>query len=104
MRSTSSGPPGKGVAGLQEAGIIGVQPWAWVPRIEVLGLFPTMQTVLAQAIAVAILVIGFWWNGRGNAEGSEANSDTGSQVDRSAAMAVMLQLMKRKQERAAASS
>lgn len=63
---------GKGVAGLQEAGIIGVQPWAWVPRIEVLGLFPTMQTVLAQAIAVAILVIGFWWNGRGNAEGSEA--------------------------------
>lgn len=55
---------GKGVAGLQEAGIIGVQPWAWVPRIEVLGLFPTLQTVLAQAVALAILVIGFWWNGR----------------------------------------
>jgi len=55
---------GKGVAGLQEAGIIGVHPWTWVPRIEVLGLFPSMETVSAQAIALLILVMGFWWNGR----------------------------------------
>jgi high-affinity iron transporter len=65
---------GKGVAGLQEAGIIGVQPWAWVPRIEVLGLFPTLQTVLAQAVALAILVIGFWWNGRDRAGVADAGT------------------------------
>lgn len=55
---------GKGIAGLQEAGILGVRPLASVPRIEILGLFPTTQTVLAQLAAVIILVAGFWFSGR----------------------------------------
>ncbi|SMD09257.1 high-affinity iron transporter [Novosphingobium sp. B1] len=53
---------GKGIAGLQEAGILGVVPLPGVPRIQMLGLFPTTETVLAQLIAVAILVAGFWLN------------------------------------------
>lgn len=53
---------GKGVAGLQEAGILGVMPLPGVPRIQILGLFPTTETVLAQLIAMAILVAGFWLN------------------------------------------
>jgi high-affinity iron transporter len=55
---------GKGVAGLQEAGILGVMPLANVPRIEILGLFPTTQTVLAQIAAIVVLVAGFWSSGR----------------------------------------
>ncbi|APR54629.1 iron permease [Sphingomonas koreensis] len=55
---------GKGVAGLQEAGILGVMPLANVPRIEILGLFPTTQTVLAQIAAIGVLVAGFWYSGR----------------------------------------
>jgi high-affinity iron transporter len=39
---------GKGVAGLQEAGLLDVRPLAAVPRIEVLGLFPTWEGLLAQ--------------------------------------------------------
>lgn len=53
---------GKGVAGLQEAGILGVVPLPGVPRIQMLGLFPTTETVLAQLAALAILVAGFWLN------------------------------------------
>lgn len=55
---------GKGVAGLQEAGLFGITPLAGMPRLEVLGLFPTLQTVLAQLVAVAILVLGFLFNRR----------------------------------------
>lgn len=55
---------GKGVAGLQEAGILGVVPLPGVPRIQMLGLFPTTETVLAQLAALAILVAGFWLNRR----------------------------------------
>jgi len=41
---------GKGVAALQEAGIIDIAPLASVPRISMLGLFPTFQSVLAQLL------------------------------------------------------
>ena len=54
---------GKGVAALQEAGLVGVSAID-VPRIEVLGLFPTLQAVLAQVLTLAILVAGFTWNRR----------------------------------------
>lgn len=56
---------GKGIAGLQEAGILGVIPLTGVPRIQMLGLFPTTETILAQFVVLAILMVGFWFNGRG---------------------------------------
>lgn len=50
---------GKGFAALQEAGIIGMNLISdWV-RFEPLGVFPTMQTVGAQAFTV-VLVLGLW--------------------------------------------
>ncbi len=55
---------GKGVAALQEAGMLGIQPVPALPRISMLGLFPTLQTVLVQLLALAILVAGFAWNRR----------------------------------------
>lgn len=55
---------GKGIAGLQEAGILGVAPLSGVPRIQMLGLFPTTETVLAQLAALAVLGVGFWLNTR----------------------------------------
>lgn len=56
---------GKGIAGLQEAGILGVVPLSGIPRIQMLGLFPTTETVVAQLVAMAILVAGFWLNRKG---------------------------------------
>ena len=55
---------GKGVAALQEAGIVGIVPLAGVPRLSVMGVFPTVQSVSAQLAAVAALALGFLWNRR----------------------------------------
>jgi high-affinity iron transporter len=56
---------GKGVAALQEAGLVGVLPVRWAPRIAMLGLYPTVQGMVAQAVTLAILLIGFGRNRRG---------------------------------------
>jgi high-affinity iron transporter len=55
---------GKGVAALQEAGLIGVAPLSHVPRITILGLFPSVEVVAAQLAVVVALVLGFTWNRR----------------------------------------
>ena len=44
---------GKGVAALQEAGMIGVTPLAGVPRVPILGLYPTLEALVAQAATLA---------------------------------------------------
>lgn len=55
---------GKGIAAIQEAGLLGVTPLSWVPEIEAVGLFPSAQVILAQVIVVIALVAGFWINRR----------------------------------------
>ncbi len=50
---------GKGVGALQEAGIIGITSLDAVPRIAMLGLFPTVEAVGAQLLMLAAIVIGF---------------------------------------------
>jgi high-affinity iron transporter len=52
---------GKGVSALQEAGIIDIAPLAHMPRIPVLGLFPTWQSIGAQFLTIAVIV-GGWYN------------------------------------------
>ena len=55
---------GKGVAALQEAGLIGVTP-VDVPRISMLGLFPTLAGASPPSSpTLAILLAGFAWNRR----------------------------------------
>lgn len=63
---------GKGVAALQEAGIVDIAPLANVPRIAILGIFPSVQVVVAQLLALAVIAIGFWLNGRHSRELSAA--------------------------------
>jgi high-affinity iron transporter len=55
---------GKGMAALQEAGLVGVHPLAALPRISMLGLFPTLQTVFVQVLTAVALMLGFAWNRR----------------------------------------
>jgi high-affinity iron transporter len=50
---------GKGIGALQEAGLIGVTPVAGVPRITVLGLFPTAEAIAAQVLTAAAVLVGF---------------------------------------------
>lgn len=63
---------GKGVAALQEAGWIDVHPVAWSPRIEILGLYPTLEGVLVQLLTVLVLVVGFLRASRSGAKAAAA--------------------------------
>ena len=54
---------GKGVAALQEAGVIGADP-VNVPALSWLGVFPTWQTLGAQALVLALVIAGFAFTGR----------------------------------------
>ncbi len=61
---------GKGIAALQEAGWVAVSVLQ-LPRIELLGIYPTIQSLLAQACVLCLLILGFAWNlrrGRGMAK------------------------------------
>ena len=53
---------GKGMAGLQEAGWIGATP-IMAPRIDLLGVYPSAETVIAQVIVLVIAIVGFVMNG-----------------------------------------
>jgi high-affinity iron transporter len=50
---------GKGVAALQEAGMFGVTPLEGFPRSEILGIYPTLETVAAQLVMALLLAVGF---------------------------------------------
>lgn len=63
---------GKGVAALQEAGLIGVTAVPGAPRIEILGLYATLQTLGAQLVVLAILAAGFLYNRRAAAQTAKA--------------------------------
>jgi high-affinity iron transporter len=53
---------GKGVAALQEAGLVSIHPVAALPRISLLGLFPTLQGIAAQVATLIALLLCFAWN------------------------------------------
>lgn len=55
---------GKGVAALQEAGIIDIAPLAGGLRITMLGIFPTWQSVAAQLAMLVAVAAGFILNRR----------------------------------------
>jgi len=55
---------GKGVAGLQEAGLLPVHPLADLPRVEILGVFPTVEGLIAQLLTATVIAVSFWQAGR----------------------------------------
>lgn len=61
---------GKGVAALQEAGLIGINPLSGVPRITMLGIFPTAQSLGIQIAMIVAIVVGFALNQRRTGTGS----------------------------------
>lgn len=54
---------GKGIAGLQEAGWLGASSFNG-PRIDLLGIHPSWQGVIAQLLMAALVTAGFLWNVR----------------------------------------
>lgn len=52
---------GKGIKELQEAGIVGATPLDYIPHIDILGLYPTLETSLPQALLLAAFVFALVW-------------------------------------------
>ncbi|MEW6144842.1 MAG: cytochrome c/FTR1 family iron permease [Thermodesulfobacteriota bacterium] len=52
---------GKGINELQEAGIVGATPAGFIPHIDILGLYPTLETALPQALLLAAFVFALVW-------------------------------------------
>ncbi len=52
---------GKAVAELQEGGLIGTTSVSWAPRIPALGIYPTVESLLAQAALVMFAVVAILW-------------------------------------------
>jgi high-affinity iron transporter len=50
---------GKGFAALQESGLIGVTVLDGFPRSPILGIYPTLESMLAQAATIVLLALGF---------------------------------------------
>ena len=55
---------GKGVGALQEAGIVPITFLPGVPRITLIGLFPTAEAIGAQILTLAVVLYGFRANRR----------------------------------------
>jgi high-affinity iron transporter len=53
---------GKAASALQEAGYLPVNPLPGFPRVELLGLYPTREGVIAQVVMAVLLIAGFLWN------------------------------------------
>jgi high-affinity iron transporter len=53
---------GKGIAELQEGGLIGTTIVSWAPRVPALGIYPTAESLAAQALLLALAVIALVWN------------------------------------------
>jgi high-affinity iron transporter len=52
---------GKGVAALQEAGMLNVTPVS-APRIDLLGVYPSQQTLIAQMVVILVIALSFAFN------------------------------------------
>ena len=66
---------GKGVAALQEAGWLPVSLYAG-PRFDLLGIYPTLQSIGAQILALAVLWAGFAWNRHQARQAAPLSKDT----------------------------
>ena len=52
---------GKGVAAFQEGGLIGTTVLEWAPRIPVLGIYPTVESLALQGVLVVLLIFAIVW-------------------------------------------
>ncbi len=59
---------GKGVRGLQEAGIVGITPLDFIPQVDILGIYPTVETTIVQGILLLALIGALIWLGLINQE------------------------------------
>jgi high-affinity iron transporter len=52
---------GKGIAELQEGGLISTTVVTWAPRLPAFGIYPTVESLVAQALLLALLFVALVW-------------------------------------------
>ncbi len=52
---------GKGIAELQEGGVIGTTIIPWAPRLPALGIYPTVESLALQGVLLLLLLAGLLW-------------------------------------------
>ena len=52
---------GKGVADLQGAGLVKTTVIEWAPRIPVLGIYPTLESLALQLLLIVLLIVAVVW-------------------------------------------
>ena len=66
---------GQGIAALQEAGVVGADRVSFI-RVSELGIFPTVQTLAAQALVAALVVLSFYLASRPSRESNKTSGLT----------------------------
>ncbi len=54
---------GKGIRELQEAGIVGITPINYIPQVDILGIYPTLETSIVQGVLLLALIASLLWLG-----------------------------------------
>lgn len=62
---------GKGIAALQEAGIVPTTVVEWAPRVPMFGIYPTVQSLSLQLLLIALLLVAVVWLLRGRLSAGE---------------------------------
>ncbi len=52
---------GAGIAELQEGGLVPMTPVSWAPRIPAMGIYPTVETLAAQAVLLVLALVALVW-------------------------------------------
>ena len=68
---------GKGISGLQEAGLLGITPLPNLPRIPILGIAPALEPVAAQILTLALIALGYWRNRMKGMQARAPQAETG---------------------------
>ncbi|HEU5218691.1 MAG TPA: FTR1 family protein [Gemmatimonadales bacterium] len=52
---------GKGIAELQESSLVSLTPVSWAPRIPMVGIYPTLESLGLQALLLVLAVVAMVW-------------------------------------------
>jgi high-affinity iron transporter len=52
---------GKGIVELQEGGLMSYTPVGWAPRVPEMGIYPTVETMVAQGILLFLFLVALVW-------------------------------------------
>lgn len=54
---------GKGIRGFQEAGIVGIKSINFIPQADILGIYPTAETLIPQGFLIIAFLVALVWLG-----------------------------------------